>query len=94
MRLRLSPRISMFDKKPCGVCAEKDERIKDLKEQINYLRTLLNPPARVSEYQPPQDVQADLLLDGGGKEESTLPDDNLETPEILAERSAMLSGTY
>jgi hypothetical protein len=77
------------------VCAEKDKRIEDMREQITYLRNLLNPPAKPVSYEEPQNFQADVILNGGGGEESSLPQDqNLETPEVLAERAAMLSGTY
>lgn len=82
----------------CKVCAEKDQRISDLKEQIQYLRDVLNPPARIQEdqkYLSPMDAQADKILGGAGEEESTLPQDgNQEDPAVLAERAAMLSGTY
>ncbi len=79
----------------CSVCEEKDRRVEDLKEQISYLRNLLNPPVQAMPSLPEiQNIQQDMILDGGGTEEVNLPDTILETPEVLAERSAMLSGTY
>lgn len=81
----------MFD---CKVCPEKDNRIEDLKEQIQYLRAVLNPP--ISKLAPVESVnlQQDMILDGGGQEEIDPLVDPAESPEVLAERSAMLSGTY
>lgn len=76
------------------LCSEKDKRILDLKEQIEYLRKVLNPPT--PEYKVPHqvDLQEDMILDGGGKEETDPQVEPSESPEVLAERAAMLSGTY
>lgn len=84
----------MFKSKPCTTCAEKDQRITDLKEQITYLRSVLHPAPIRFHHEPPQAYQEDMILDGGGKEETRLPEDEQETPEVLAERAAMLGGTY
>lgn len=77
----------------CRVCEEKDKRVSDLKEQIEYLRNLLNPPTKKLEYVEPVNLQQDMILEGGGQEEID-PLNNIESPEVLAERAAMLSGTY
>lgn len=78
----------------CKICAEKDKRLADAHEQIQYLRKVLNPPA--PQYQVPHqvDLQEGMLLDGGGKEETDPQVEPSESPEVLAERAAMLSGTY
>lgn len=80
----------------CKVCEEKDKRLEDLREQISYLRNILNPPRSNSKqnYIEQEDLQQDMILSGGGKEETELESEPSDTPEVLAERAAMLSGTY
>ncbi len=80
----------------CSVCKEKDNRIEDLREQISYLRNILNPPVSnlKQKYIEQTDLQQDMILSGGGKEETELESEPADTPEVLAERAAMLSGTY
>lgn len=78
----------------CKVCLEKDRRLEDLKEQISYLRNILNPPKFIQQDIPQNDLQEDMILSGAGKEETELVSNDIETAEILAERSAILSGTY
>ena len=83
----------MFD---CKVCKEKDKRIEDLKEQISYLRGVLNPPKSELKlaHLEQQDLQEDMIMSGGGTEEVDPQLESSESPEVLAERAAMLSGTY
>ncbi len=81
----------MFD---CKVCKEKEKRIDELKEQISYFKNVLHPKDTRVTYIPPQNLEEDALLSGGLQEESVLPQDQIESPEVLAEREAMLSGTY
>lgn len=69
------------------MCAEKDKRIADLHDQITALRGMLQPAV------PPAfaDVhrEANALLNGVTEQlEPSLP------PEVVAEREALLSGTY
>ncbi len=79
----------------CKCCPEKENRIADLKEQISYLRNVLHPKDVRPAYVAPRDLEEDVLMSGGGQEEvSQTPQENLDTPEVLAEREAMLSGTY
>lgn len=78
----------------CKVCLEKEKRISELKEQISYFKEVLHPKDTRVTYVPPQSAEEDVLLAGGGQEEVTLPQDQIESAEVLAEREAMLSGTY
>ena len=78
----------------CKVCLEKEKRIDELKEQIAYFKNVLHPKDTHVRYIPPQNLEEDVLLAGGVQEEVTPPQDQLDTPEVLAEREAMLSGTY
>lgn len=71
----------------CKVCAEKDHRLVDLKDEISYLRKLLQPPRAAAN--PNVHQEANALLNGVS--EQIQPD---ESPEVLAERDALLSGTY
>lgn len=84
----------MFKHVDCLVCKEKDSRISDLKEQIEYFKNVLNPPRKPFQYEEPSTLQEDMLLDGGGKEETELPQSPLESAEVLLERERMLAGTY
>jgi len=55
----------------CKVCAEKDARISDLKEEIKHLRNVLNPAPRVNKYE----FEADNLLSGGNTERITIDEE-------------------
>lgn len=78
----------------CKVCIEKEKRISELKEQIAYFKEVLHPKDTAVRYIPSQSIEEDVILSGGGQEEVVLPQDQIESPEVLAEREAMLSGTY
>jgi hypothetical protein len=80
--------------------AEKDARIAELKEQVQYLRTLVYP--QNDPYNTVETIsEADQLLTG---EPLELPDPTPETPAIYserqlkelaeAERDALLSNNY
>ncbi len=85
----------MFKPKECLVCPEKENRIADLKEQISYLRNVLHPKDPKPEYISPRNMEESVLLSGGGQEEiDPNSQELLDTPEVLAERESMLSGTY
>lgn len=49
----------------CSACKEKNERICDLKDQIVFLRGMLNPPQVIKKYE----IEEDVILSGGGEEE-------------------------
>lgn len=53
----------------CSACKEKNERIGDLKDQIVFLRGMLNPPQKVNKYE----IEEDVILSGGGEEERATP---------------------
>lgn len=86
----------------CKCCPEKEIRIAELKEQIKYFqqrheeqtqyfKNLLNPsPRKITRDQ----IEEDMVLDGGSKEEAILPQDIPESAEVLLERERMLSGSY
>lgn len=80
----------------CRVCQEKDLRITELKEQIQFLKNQLNPPPKVQHYE----LQQDLLLEGGANEEVTPEqeiDDKAEEVlnDILArEQDVLFTGNY
>lgn len=82
----------------CKVCEEKDKRVQEMdrlysktleaqKAEIENLRTLLVPPSR--DYYRDTNLEANALLNGVS-EQIEVPMD----PEVLAERDALLSGTY
>ncbi len=62
----------------CKVCAEKELRISELKEQVNYFKRLLNPPPRIQKFE----LETDEILNGGGREtQPTLADEEAERIE-------------
>lgn len=63
----------MFGK--CKCCIEKDLRISELKEQISYFKSILNPPERISHYE----LEETAIMNGGGQA--------LVTPEELKKES-------
>jgi len=73
----------------CKVCEEKDKRVADLAEQVGYLRTLLSPPRAKTNLEVHQEANAIL----NGVNEQILADVPTD-PAVLAEREALLSGTY
>lgn len=78
----------------CQVCLEKDNRIADLKEQLEFFKGMLAPKVPEHRFIPATDAQEDMLLSGSVQEELTLPQDEIESEEVLQERERMLSGSY
>lgn len=82
----------------CSLCKEKDSRISELKEQITYLRSVLNPPPRISTYE----MESDHLMNGGGEqldtpmsiEDEAKGQEELKQALIQLEQDQILSGTY
>lgn len=70
----------------CKVCAEKDERIKDLQKQVEAFRSLVLAP-QLSPYSEMSLREANIVLDGG--------DELLEVPNPTdREMAALLTGNY
>ncbi len=62
----------------CKICIEKEQRIAELKDQIEYFKRLLNPPARIQKFE----LEADEIMNGGGLEtQPTLADEEAERVE-------------
>ncbi len=79
----------MFD---CKVCKEKETRITELKEQLQYFKELLHPSPRSRTYQLADDMSQDMVLEGGGKEEIDLEAEVLENQRIQREQDVIFSG--
>lgn len=84
---------------PCKVCAEKDKRIADLKEQIKSLNLQLIPTPQTRRYE----MEQDFVMEGGGDEVGYTPvsisaEDQKTRDEQAAllqyEADAILSGSY
>lgn len=77
--------MSWFSKKPCAVCAEKDARIADLREQISDLRRMALMPSP-TELLTPSQREADLVLS---------PDENhVALREAQYEAASVMSGNF
>lgn len=80
----------------CKVCTEKNLRISELKEQIDYLKKQLNPPPAIRSYE----VQQDFILDGATREEvepeSEIDATSAELSKALEnlEEDKIFSGNY
>ena len=72
----------------CKICKEKELRITELKEQIAYFKSILNPPPRVNKYE----IQEDMLMDGGSKEEIDLAAEAIEAENTRREADIIFSG--
>lgn len=74
----------------CSVCKEKDMRIAELKEQVAYFKSVLNPPPRVNKFE----LQEDVLLDGAVKEEISVDEhaEALEAEQLRREADLIFSG--
>jgi len=78
----------------CKVCAEKDERIEDLKNQIQFLRAMLAPREDVSV--SAQQLEADAVL-SAQQHIVNIPltqEQLIQAEEERRERDRLLSGTY
>lgn len=75
----------------CKRCIEKELRIKDLKEQISYLRLQLNPPPRINKYE----LEETVVMNGGGQQVVTQEDieaENTENERIQRESDFIFNG--
>jgi hypothetical protein len=73
----------------CKVCAEKDARIKDLQQELNFLRVLTRP-TYVSEI----DQQMNKALEGAGMPMIELPASPPEAASVEQEFNAIVSGSF
>jgi len=77
----------------CKVCAEKELRISELKEQIAYFKSLLAPAPRVNKYE----LETDNLLNGGAAElidDVHTEEEQQKADLIQLEHDRILAGTY
>lgn len=72
----------------CKTCIEKESRIADLKEQISYFRSVLNPPPRISKYE----LEETVVMNGGGQEEIDTTAEEIENSKIQKETDFIFSG--
>jgi hypothetical protein len=81
----------MFKSKPCQICLEKDNRITDLKQQIEFLKNQLAPNFQI----PMINLEANNVLNGAGQDEPELTSEELlQLQKEKEERDALLSGNY
>lgn len=73
----------------CKVCIEKDSRIKDLKENIQFLQNEISPRQQI----PLINLEANNILNGAGLEEPS-PEEIEQLKREKEERDALLSGNY
>lgn len=76
----------------CKCCAEKDSRIADLKDQIQYFKAQLHPEPKLRTYQLAEDINQDMVLDGGGQTEVDLKAEEDENTRIQRESDFIFSG--
>jgi hypothetical protein len=79
----------------CKVCAEKDQRIADLKAHITQLSSLVTPNNAPDEV-PMRALEADAILSG---QQHVIEIDDQEVPEdntdlVITERDRILSANY
>lgn len=77
----------------CKVCAEKDQRIVELKEQIQYFKAILNPPERINKYQ----LEEVAVLNGGGQQlvdEETIKQEQANNLKTAREADGIFMGNY
>lgn len=77
----------------CKVCLEKDSRITELKEQIQYFKSALHPPPVVHKYE----LEEDVVMNGGGQQVISQEDLDKEAEEnikIQREADGIFMGTY
>lgn len=78
----------------CKVCAEKSERIQDLKAQIQFLQSQLGSSPTAE--QSMTNMEADAVL-SGLQHEVVIPtqvSDEQVIVDVLRERDRLLSGSY
>lgn len=80
----------------CKVCAEKDQRISDLKEQIAHLRQQIALPSNDPETVPALALEADAIMSGHQHvieiKDTELPEDDSDAEQL--ERDRILSANY
>ncbi len=77
----------------CRVCEEKDKRIADLAEQVEFLRRLALPPRPDSASLPLVELEANAILNGSS--DPILVDPTSQSQEeIDSEAARLLSGQY
>lgn len=75
----------------CKVCAEKEIRIKELKEQIEYLKSLTIPDN--NSFNPtPVEQEYDQVISGAT--DKVEYDEDPELDKIESEQTRILIGTY
>ena len=89
----------------CKVCAEKDKTLAVLNAEIAFLRNLVRPDVPKNAHRPTaEQLEADALFSGHTNEiiideqsrfiEDPLPRLSAEEEAAVAERDAILSGSY
>jgi hypothetical protein len=92
MRIQLinfSKALRMFGK--CKCCEEKEKRIAELKEHLSYFKAVLHPEAPSRKYRIETDMETDMVLEGGGKDQIDLEAENLENERIQKEQDLIFS---
>lgn len=76
----------------CKACPEKDARIHELKQQIEFLKKLAYPQSTIA---PLIDLEANKVLDGAGVEQVILNDEAVKANEALEkEFMSIITGNY
>jgi hypothetical protein len=77
----------------CKCCPEKELRIAELKEQIEYFKKLLNPPERINKYE----LEEVAVMNGGGQQlvdAETLQQESDENQLLSREADGIFMGIY
>lgn len=74
----------------CKVCAEKDARIADLKEQIKAQHSQIVPEPKIKHYE----LEQDYVMNGAGSEELTPPSISSESQEAEDKEKALIQLEY
>lgn len=79
----------MFGK--CKCCEEKEKRIAELKEHLSYFKAVLHPEPKARSYRIETEMETDMVLDGGGKEQIDLEAEQRENERIQKEQDFIFS---
>lgn len=83
----------MFGK--CKACERQEVTIMLLREEIDFLRSLVRSPQKINQKIQPTHVEADAIMSGHTDViELEDKDPGAEDPEVEAERDRLLSGNY
>lgn len=77
----------------CKVCIEKDKRIAELKEQIQFFKNMLSPPEKPKQYE--MVAEEDALMNGGHNGDESEVDytaEEAENARLQAEVDFIYSG--